>query len=53
MGLYVLAILQLCRRWWFALVMGVILWYCIYQFAVNVDGYLTTQLNWYRTNLGM
>ena len=53
MGLYVITTLSLCRKWWFAVIMSAILWYCMYQFAVNVDGYLTHQLEWYRINLGM
>ena len=53
MGIYILGLLHLCKRWWFALLMSAILWYCIYQFFINVDGYLTQQLEWYRLNLGM
>ena len=53
MGPYIIAIGLLCKRWWFTFVMSAILFYCTYQFFINVDGYLTQQLEWYRINLGI
>lgn len=41
------------NRWWYPILMSLMLWYCIWLFANAVDAHLTTQLNLWSQNLGM
>jgi len=52
MGLYILGILQLCKRWWFAILMSIVLWYFIYVFFSGLDTFTKT-MKTYFNNLGI
>jgi len=53
MGLYVIALGMLIKKWWYAILMSAVLWYCVWLFANAVDCYLTGQMNYWGQNLGM
>jgi len=52
-GKTIITLMMLVDRWWWAVLMSAILWYCIWLFANAVDAHLTAQMNYWSRNLGM
>jgi hypothetical protein len=52
MGLYIMAILHLCRKWWFAVIMFIVSLYCGYLFIEGIGAHQAAMAVYY-SNLGM
>lgn len=52
MGLYIIALGMLCRRWWFALFMVIVFCYTAWCFFGAIDAHVKT-METYFNNLGI
>lgn len=52
-GPYALAVGFLIKRWWFGIVVTLLLWYCIWLFIGAIEAYMSCQMHYWYQNLGM